>query len=827
MIGAIGLLLFTLGAVATMAPFLSSVWGVPIVGAAIFVSGIVELADAWFSANTRTHYSSGVFSVLAGALISFETAFAFSGLMVVLSLVLLADGGVNVVRAIRGRHPTTPAGYGRGHRLWDLINGSANILLGALVWLLRDTLGPLGFGMLLGLRMAASGWQTMFAPSPSDADVFTRLEDHHPNRALGLPPHPIIGFIHREAIADASSRAPTDFYWSVIFIVVFFAIHVGRLDAEWTWLGMLSPAVATLGDIAAALVLAVVVLYPASLAWQRLTRPVERAVWRRMLEDTSPVAHQRWSERALRWWAELRLRRGVARDLENNTLYGALRQMIRAGLPVTAVLIAVHPIWGFSWYFNSENWATAAWQKIAETRVDVWRGAMIEAIVAARGASAVTTPGVFAIEPDGLDAADDFSFIVIGDPGEGDQSQHALRDQVLASGRKADVKFVVIASDVVYPLGAMKDYEANFYLPLKGINKPVYAVPGNHDWFNALDGFSANLLHPATARVAIDARVDADLSLSSTTGERIDRLIADAARLRSLYGVPAGRQHGPFFELHTGAFSLVAVDTGIERGVDDAQLAWLAAALDRSQGAFTMAIIGHPFFASGRQVSGDDSFARLQELLRAKGVRVVMAGDTHDFEYYRDTRAAPVMHHFVNGGGGAYLSIGTALDWPEHAVFDNHVFYPRTDALSAKLNAETPAWKWPAWWWVRRFGAWPFSVEALSAVFDFNRAPYFQSFVEVRVERSRSRVVFAVIGVDGPLRWRDVQVEPAQSSGRSDDPVEFIVEMHNLLVAERDHRIDSSGAARRKVASHGGRGRQSDGGHGNHRTVVSSQVEEQ
>jgi uncharacterized membrane protein HdeD (DUF308 family) len=773
----IGPLLFTLGAIATIAPLFSSVWGLPIVGAAIFVSGIVELADAWFSGNTRTHYSSGVFSVLAGALISFQSAFAFSGLMVVLSLVLLADGGVNVVRAIRGKHATTPSGAGASHRLWDLINGSANILLAFLVWLLRDTVGPLGFGVLLGLRMAASGWQTMFAPSPSDADLFTRPEDRHPNRGLGLPPHPIIGFIHREAIADAASRAPTDFYWSVIFIVVFFAIHVGRLDAEWTWLGMLSPAVATLGDIAAALVLAVVILYPASLAWRRVTRPLERTAWLRMLEDTSPLSHQRWSERALRWWAELRLRRQVARDLENNTLAGAVRQMIRAGLPITAVLIAVHPVWGFSWYFNSENWATAAWQKIAETRVDIWRAAMIDAIVKARGASEVTAPGLFTIAPAGVSAEDDFSFVVIGDPGEGDQSQHALRDQVLASGRKDEVKFVVIASDVVYPLGAMKDYEANFYLPLKGIGKPVYAVPGNHDWFNALDGFSANLLHPGTARVAIEARVDADLSLSSTTDDRIERLIAGAARLRSLYGVPAGQQHGPFFELHTGAFSLVAVDTGIERGVDARQLAWLGAALDRAQGAFTMAILGHPFYASGRQHGGDESFARLYELLRSKNVRVVMAGDTHDFEYYRDARTAPAVHHFVNGGGGAYLSIGTALDWPEQAVFDNYVFYPRTDALSAKLNAQTPAWQWPAWWWVRRFGAWPFSVEVLSAVFDFNRAPFFQSFVEVRVERSRSRVVFAVIGVDGPLRWRDVQTAGGgrPAGALDDDPVEFVI----------------------------------------------------
>ncbi|MGH9220699.1 MAG: metallophosphoesterase, partial [Vicinamibacterales bacterium] len=627
--------LFSLGAIATIAPLFSSFWGVPIVGAAILVSGIVELADAWLSGNTRTHYSSGVFSVLAGALIFFQTAFAFSGLMVVLSVVLLADGGVNVARAVRGGHPPPSS---PGHRLWDFINGSANILLALLVWLLRDSVGPLGFGILLALRMAASGWQTMFAPSPSDADIFTRPEDHHPNRRLGLPPHPIIGFIHREAIADAASRAPTDLYWSVIFIVVFFAIHVGRLDAEWTWLGMLSPAVATLGDIAAALVLAVVVLYPFSLLWQRMTWPMERTVWRRMLEDTSPVSQQRWSERALRWWAELRLRRSVARDLENNTLPGALRQMIRAGLPITAVLIAVHPIWGFSWYFNSENWATAAWQKIAETRVDTWRAAMIDAIVAAGGEADVAATGVFALDPADLDTSGDFSFVVIGDPGEGDQSQHALRDQVLAVGRKDEVKFVVIASDVVYPLGAMKDYEANFYLPLKGIGKPVFAVPGNHDWFNALDGFAANLMRPGLARAAIEARVDADLSLSSTTDDRIDRLIADASRLRQLYGVPAGRQAGPFFELHTGAFSLVAVDTGIERGVDERHLAWLAGALDRARGAFIMAILGHPFYASGREQHGDESFVRLRDFLRSRGVRVVMAGDTHDFEYYRDTR---------------------------------------------------------------------------------------------------------------------------------------------------------------------------------------------
>lgn len=755
-----GVLLLVLGAIATIAPLFSPVWGVVAVGAAIFAAGVVEAIDAWYSDNRRTHYSSAIFSVLAGALISFQTAFAFSGLMVITAAVLLVDGGTNVVRALRG------GGF------WDFINGCANVALAVLVWLLRDTVGVLGFGVLLGLRMAASGWQTLSSPVRSDLDQFSRPEDVHPNHALGLPPHPIIGFIHREAISSAEWRTPIDFYWSVIFFVIFFAIHVGRVDAEWTWLGMITPAAATAGDIVAAFVVGLVLLYPLELLWRRMTRPVERAAWQRMLNDTTPDAEQRWSERTIRWWAEHRLRRQVARDLENNTLHGAVRQLIRAGLPITAVLIAVHPIWGFSWYFNSENWATAAWQKIAESRVDDWRTAMIEAVVRARGAASPAAAGVFDVQMPGLESGD-FSFLVIGDPGEGDPSQHALRDQVLHASRRST--FVMIASDVVYPVGAMKDYEPNFYLPLKGVEVPVLAIPGNHDWFNALDGFAANLMTPESARTAIEARVDEDLSLSSTTGGRVDRLIADAARLRALYRLPEPRQSAPFFELHAGDFSLIAIDTGIKKQVDPLQLEWLKAALDRSRGSFTMAVLGHPFYAAGRSQLDEGSFQEVHDLLRAAGARVMLAGDTHDFEYYRNGDA----HYFVDGGGGAYLSIGTAMDWPAQPALGRYAFYPRTDAVTAKLNAETPFWKWPAWWWAREFGAWPFSVEALSAVFDFNRAPFFQSFLEVRVERSQRRVVLALIGVNGPLTWRDLQMGGwDESIAGSDAPVEFIVPMN-------------------------------------------------
>ena len=132
----------------------------------------------------------------------------------------------------------------------------------------------------------------------------------------------------------------------------------------------------------------------------------------------------------------------------------------------------------------------------------------------------------------------------------------------------------------------MHDYEANFYLPFQGFAKPIYAIPGNHDWYDALEGFNANFLEPKAARAAIEARVEADLRLTSTNARRIDKLMAEAARLRRQYGVDVGIQRAPFFELQTEDFALLAIDTGVLRTVDERQWGWIERALDRSRGKF-------------------------------------------------------------------------------------------------------------------------------------------------------------------------------------------------------------------------------------------------
>jgi hypothetical protein len=67
----------------------------------------------------------------------------------------------------------------------------------------------------------------------------------------------------------------------------------------------------------------------------------------------------------------------------------------------------------------------------------------------------------------------------------------------------------------------------------------------------------------------------------------------------------------------------------------------------------------------------------------------------------------------------------------------------------------------------------------VAGAFLYGRAPYVQSFVEVRVENSRNQVRLIPRGAKGPLHWRELEtfgaLVPAGSTG--EDAVQFIVPM--------------------------------------------------
>ncbi|RRR75681.1 metallophosphoesterase, partial [Streptomyces sp. RP5T] len=80
-----------------------------------------------------------------------------------------------------------------------------------------------------------------------------------------------------------------------------------------------------------------------------------------------------------------------------------------------------------------------------------------------------------------------FSFMVIGDTGEGDDPQYAVVPGFLRVGQ--DTRFAVVASDVIYPVGSADDYGTKFFRPYQDYPAPIYAIPGNHDWYEDLGAF--------------------------------------------------------------------------------------------------------------------------------------------------------------------------------------------------------------------------------------------------------------------------------------------------------------------------------------------------
>jgi uncharacterized membrane protein HdeD (DUF308 family) len=797
---------------AVLSAFFAGTLALFLVALLLMVCGALEMLETFQAtdeARRRSTYLSGALSVLAGILLLAQPQLLLRGLAFFLAASFLIDGIGKIVAAVR----TRAAG---ASWKWMLVSGLVNGILALMLVVQWPVSGRAVVVILVGIRMLTAGWSMLLGRELSPL-AEPPPQGLHPDRRLRLPARREFAAFEESLQAEEASYRWNNAVWCWTFVVVFFAIHIGRMRVEWNLVGMIAPLVAAVGDVATALIIAFGIILPCRLAWRKMTRPVERRAWERLLARSDRGRGPGLLGRLYRTWLMPRLRFSFRMAEARHSPRAALRWGLQVGLPATAILIAVNPIWGFSWFFNSESWTTGIWDRWAAARTDTWREQMVLAVEQQFRQTNIPNERLFQVEPEGVAANDDFSFLVLGDTGEGGAAQHSLRDQYLFLGRRPDVKFLVISSDVIYPSGAMFDYEPKFYLPFKGFTKPIYAIPGNHDWYDALEAFAANFLEADAARTCMRSRLETDARLTTTTENRIEALIREAARLRHEFGVSTGWQRGPFFEVQTERFALIAVDTGVLRQLDTAQWQWLKAALERSTGKFTMVIPGHPLYAGGRYQGGDDEmrsgewtgedlvsgnrspnnnspltthhsqltepFAALHRLLREHQVEVVMAGDTHYFEYYEEAYPAEgrtrIMHHFVNGGGGAYISIGTPLDWPSAPAVPDCAFFPRRDSLIQKLDQETPAWKAPLWQWTKRFRAWPFTAETLAGAFNYNQAPYLQSFVEVRVEGSKNQVRLILHGADGPIRWRALEtfgsvMPPGKAA---DDFVEFALAM--------------------------------------------------
>ncbi|MFF4618136.1 metallophosphoesterase family protein [Nonomuraea jabiensis] len=388
---------------------------------------------------------------------------------------------------------------------------------------------------------------------------------------------------------------------------------------------------------------------------------------------------------------------------------------------------------------------------------------------------------------------------MLGDTGEGDASQYAVVPGMLKVGE--GTSFAVIASDVIYPTGSGNEYEDKFFRPYKDYDAPVYAIPGNHDWYDGLGGFMRVFCDAPALKPKPDRRLR---GLLWRKPEAIDE--ARLARARELRGRPSQRvtQPGPYWVIESDSLLIVGVDTGIKNVIDKGQTAWLRR-VSRDPRPKIL-VTGKPIYTGNvYKPSPLEEGGTIDDIVRDPANRYVAAigGDVHNYQRYPVKVGDRVIQYIVSGGGGAFMHATHTIQRVDVKGVHEDDFrcYPlRGDSLSfySQLYAHRLRMKWiyltpsealcimsgqiknqpvrspegPVTitrrmrWAARLLGAWPWPFRLpvdkvfhryLSELSDWDTPPFFKQFLHLSVTPEELTVrCFAATGcraqeVDPPL----------------------------------------------------------------------------
>jgi hypothetical protein len=315
---------------------------------------------------------------------------------------------------------------------------------------------------------------------------------------------------------------------------------------------------------------------------------------------------------------------------------------------------------------------------------------------------------------------DNFNFIVFGDSGEGDRSQYSVVPALLNVGKGSE--FAVVASDVVYPAGDVNEYIGKFFVPYAGYPKPIYGIPGNHDWLDGLSGFMRHFCGvdpPAEKfRPSSRARWSRTAMLVHRIFWRRPRSLKEGTLERALELRDEAQGSGPaqpnmYFHIDTPNLRIVMIDAGTLGRLDHDQGAWLAKV---SAGPKPKLLIsGKPVFAgataSPRRIldpTGHGNSGMLWSIVRdpANNYLAMISGDVHHYERHAVRLSGDrTMQCVITGGGGAFMGSTHQIPRVQRPDVTEHewVVYPtRGDSLRAYSMSFERRLARVLWWRRRR-----------------------------------------------------------------------------------------------------------------------------
>jgi len=263
----------------------------------------------------------------------------------------------------------------------------------------------------------------------------------------------------------------------------------------------------------------------------------------------------------------------------------------------------------------------------------------------------------------------DFWFDFVADTGDGWNSTYAIAE---ALGRpsldleRAGVqettragRVLVFGGDEVYPYPSRAEYEARTESPyrhaLAGRGHPdVFAIPGNHDWYDSLVAFSRSFCHP-------------------------ERGFAGCAT----------RQTRSYFALHLPQnWWLCAIDLQLDAELDEPQVQYFKKVASRMDAAARLILcVPEPRWIyeeayPRHSVYQEQSTTRfLEEEIFKRKAQVFLTGDLH---FYKRHENAEGVQKITSGGGGAFLHPTHAPETPElRNGFKQRACYPSENTSRA------------------------------------------------------------------------------------------------------------------------------------------------
>ncbi len=150
----IGALIVVVGLVSLSSPVLVGVSIGILVGVVLLISGAGQLYFAYRSGAGIWAWIVGLLTLVAGGYMAANAAVAAATLTIALTIYLLVAGSADVLFALQLR----PFGAWK----FVLATGVLSVALGLLVWFQYPLSGPFAIGVILGIKLLASGFLLIY-----------------------------------------------------------------------------------------------------------------------------------------------------------------------------------------------------------------------------------------------------------------------------------------------------------------------------------------------------------------------------------------------------------------------------------------------------------------------------------------------------------------------------------------------------------------------------------------------------------------------------------------------------------------------------------------